>query len=210
MPSSSLVDVVDSLLSRGTVVLGETSISLAGVDLVHLQLQLMLCSTATLVQGATSPAAPSLGWSAPIDSPPHERGVRGGSGSLPYEEGVEERSGSAPYEGGVRGGSAVSGAGLLLDDIPQQPPAAAVTAPADESPEKGIARLALTVVELLRQTVERQAVRRVEAGGLAEEDVERMGVALMELEEKMAQLRELLGLKEEDLNVDLGPIGKVL
>ena len=192
MPASSLVDVVDSLLNKGTVVLGETSISLAGVDLVHLQLQLMLSSTANLVNGVRtpSPASPNLGWSS-----------TGASGPLP--------SGPPSYEGEVRGGSEAGPPdSLVFHDVPPQ--TSSDVAPTDESPEKGIARLALTVVELLRQTVERQAIRRVEAGGLPDDDVERMGVALMELEGKMAQLRELFGLTEEETNVDLGPIGKVL
>jgi len=63
---------------------------------------------------------------------------------------------------------------------------------------------------LLRQTLERQAIRRMDGGGLAEEEVERMGVALLELEQKMAELREIFGLEEEDLNLDLGSLGRLL
>jgi hypothetical protein len=81
---------------------------------------------------------------------------------------------------------------------------------ADERPERGLARLVLTLIELLRQVVERQALRRVEGEGLSEEQVERMGVALLELEAKMAELREVFGLSEEDLNLDLGPLGRLL
>jgi hypothetical protein len=80
----------------------------------------------------------------------------------------------------------------------------------DERPERGLARLVLTLIELLRQVVERQALRRVEGAGLSDEQVERMGVALMELEAKMAELREVFGLTEADLNLDLGPLGRLL
>jgi hypothetical protein len=66
------------------------------------------------------------------------------------------------------------------------------------------------VVELLRQLMERQALRRVEAGNLDDEQVERLGRALMALEERMVQLREVFGLDEEDLNLDLGPLGRLL
>jgi hypothetical protein len=79
-----------------------------------------------------------------------------------------------------------------------------------ERPEQGLARLVLALVELLRQLVERQAVRRMEGGGLADADVERMGLALRELEQAMMVMRESFGLSAEDLNLDLGPLGRLL
>jgi hypothetical protein len=79
-----------------------------------------------------------------------------------------------------------------------------------ESLERGLAQLVLTVVELLRQLMERQALRRVDAGGLTDDEVERLGRTFMELDRRMAQLREQLGLTAEDLNLDLGPLGRLL
>jgi hypothetical protein len=79
-----------------------------------------------------------------------------------------------------------------------------------ESVEKGLVQLVLTLVELLRQLMERQAIRRVEAGGLSDDDVERLGRTLMLLEERMEELREHFGLEPEDLNIDLGPLGTLL
>ena len=79
-----------------------------------------------------------------------------------------------------------------------------------ESVEKGLVQLVLTLVELLRQLMERQAVRRVEAGGLDDDDIERLGRTLMLLEDRMAELREHFGLEPEDLNIDLGPLGRLL
>ncbi|MER7521208.1 gas vesicle protein K [Streptomyces sp. NPDC126499] len=76
--------------------------------------------------------------------------------------------------------------------------------------ERDLACLVLTVVELLRQLMERQALRRVEAGDLSEEQEERIGLTLMLLEDRMALLRERFGLEPEDLNIDLGPLGKLL
>lgn len=70
--------------------------------------------------------------------------------------------------------------------------------------------LVLTVVELLRQLMERQAIRRVEGGDLTDSQVERIGLTLMALEERMAELREQFGLNPEDLNLDLGPLGTLL
>ena len=70
--------------------------------------------------------------------------------------------------------------------------------------------LVLTLVELLRQLMERQAIRRVDRGGLTDEQIERIGTTLMLLEEKMTELREHFGLEPEDLNIDLGPLGPLL
>jgi len=79
-----------------------------------------------------------------------------------------------------------------------------------DNAEQGLAQLVLTVVELLRQIVERHAMRRVEGGNLTDEQVENLGVALMNLEEKMEELKDVFGLDAEDLNIDLGPLGNLL
>ncbi|WP_409293107.1 gas vesicle protein K [Peribacillus sp. SCS-37] len=76
--------------------------------------------------------------------------------------------------------------------------------------EHGLAQLVLTVIELLRQIVERHAIRRVEGGTLTDEQIEDLGEALMNLEEKMEELKEIFGLDAEDLNIDLGPLGSLL
>lgn len=76
--------------------------------------------------------------------------------------------------------------------------------------EQGLAQLVLTLVEFLRQLLERQAVRRMEAGSLSDEEVERVGLALMKLEEKVHQLAAQFGLQPSDLNINLGPLGDLL
>src|SRR5262245_8753748 len=76
--------------------------------------------------------------------------------------------------------------------------------------ERGLVQLVLTLVELLRQLMERQAVRRLDAGGLTEAEIERVGKTLMLLERRMAELREHFDLEPEDLNIDLGPLGRLL
>ncbi|HEY8471731.1 MAG TPA: gas vesicle protein K [Natronosporangium sp.] len=80
--------------------------------------------------------------------------------------------------------------------------------PAD--PERGLVAFVLTLVELLRQLMERQALRRVDHGDLSDDQVERLGAALMRLEQGMAELRDHFGLTPEDLNLDLGPLGPLL
>jgi len=79
-----------------------------------------------------------------------------------------------------------------------------------ESLERGLAQLVLTIVELLRQLKERQALRRIDLGGLTDEQEERLGRTFMELDQRMAELRDEFGLTEEDLNLDLGPLGRLL
>lgn len=79
-----------------------------------------------------------------------------------------------------------------------------------ESVERGLVSLVLTIVELLRQLMERQALRRVDRGDLSDEQVERIGLTLMALEQRMTELREHFGLSPEDLDIDLGPLGPLL
>ena len=79
-----------------------------------------------------------------------------------------------------------------------------------ESVERGLVSLVLTIVELLRQLMERQALRRVDDGTLSDDQIEKIGCTLMSLEEKMAELRDHFGLDPEDLNLDLGPLGPLL
>jgi Gas vesicle protein K len=79
-----------------------------------------------------------------------------------------------------------------------------------EGVEQGLAQLVLTLVEYLRQVLERQAVRRMEGGTLTDEEVERVGLALMKLEEKVHELAEHFGLQPSDLNINLGPLGDLL
>jgi Gas vesicle protein K len=79
-----------------------------------------------------------------------------------------------------------------------------------ESLEKGLAHLVLTLVELLRQLMERQAVRRMESGTLTDDEVERLGRTFMGLSDRIEELKQAFGLEDEDLNLDLGPLGTLM
>jgi hypothetical protein len=79
-----------------------------------------------------------------------------------------------------------------------------------ESVERGLAQLVLTLVELLRQLMERQALRLMEQGSLDDEEVERLGLTFMRLAERMDELKAEFELSDEDLNLDLGPLGSLL
>ena len=75
--------------------------------------------------------------------------------------------------------------------------------------EQGLAKLVLTLIDFLRQLLERQAIRRMEGGALSDQEIEEMGEALMKLEAKIRELSDQFGLSPADLNIDLGPLGRL-
>jgi len=79
-----------------------------------------------------------------------------------------------------------------------------------QSVEQGLAKLVLTLIEFIRRLLEKQAVRRMEGGDLSPQQIEDLGLALMKLEAKLEELKAQFGLEGEDLNIDLGPIGRLI
>jgi hypothetical protein len=79
-----------------------------------------------------------------------------------------------------------------------------------EQLERGLAHLVLTIIELLRQLMERQALHRIEGGTLSEEEIERLGRTFMALAERMEELKVAFGLEGEELNMNLGPLGDLM
>jgi hypothetical protein len=75
--------------------------------------------------------------------------------------------------------------------------------------KNGLAQLVLTLVKLLHELLERQGIRRIEGGTLSEAEIERLGLTLMKQAREIERLRQEFGLEEEDLNIDLGPLGKL-
>jgi hypothetical protein len=97
--------------------------------------------------------------------------------------------------------------------LPQAEIPSALTRRIDADPEnveRGLAQLVLTVVDLLRELMERQALRRMEGGTLDADEIERLGRAFMKLNERMDELKEDFGLSDEDLNLNLGPLGNLM
>jgi hypothetical protein len=78
-----------------------------------------------------------------------------------------------------------------------------------ERVEQGLARLVLTLIEVLRKVLEHQAVRRMEGGTLTDDEVERLGLTLLRLNDRMEELKGVFGLKDDDLDIDLGPLGRL-
>jgi hypothetical protein len=79
-----------------------------------------------------------------------------------------------------------------------------------DNSKNGVAQLVLTLIKFLHEILSRQAVRRMEAGTLSDEEIERLGVALMKQAEQLERLRKEFGLEEKDLNLDLGPLGRLM
>ena len=78
-----------------------------------------------------------------------------------------------------------------------------------EDLQRGLASLVLTLIALLKDLMERAAVRRLQRGTLTDDETERLGQAFLALDERLAELREVFGLREEDLTIDLGPLGRL-
>jgi hypothetical protein len=79
-----------------------------------------------------------------------------------------------------------------------------------EDVQRSVARLLLAITEFLRKLMEKQAIRRMEAGTLTDDEVEKLGLALMRLEETLHEIAARFGLAPEDLNLDLGPLGRLI
>lgn len=102
---------------------------------------------------------------------------------------------------GTAGGAEGAHAGTVFPDRIAADP---------ENVERGLAKLVLTLIELLRQLLEKQAIRRIEAGSLNDEEIERLGETFLKLQRKMEELKVTFGLEDEDLNLNLGPLGNLL
>lgn len=79
-----------------------------------------------------------------------------------------------------------------------------------ERVEQGLAKLVLSLIELIRRLLERQAIRRIEAGSLTDDEIERLGETFLKLDRKMEELKEVFGLENDDLNLNLGPLGDLM
>jgi len=216
----SLVELVNRVLDRGVVLQGDVTISVAGVDLVYLGLNALLTSVSTArrtlgrpVGGTLSrpslpgPAQPQTElplWSTPASTVPASPAEPDSATRIdPDAPGVAAAAAAERFRD-VAGDALAS----RLVEVAEAMPSRVELDP--EGVQRDLGRLVLTIVELLRQVVEHQAVRRMEDEDLSEAQVERMGLALLRLEEKMREIKGVFGLADEELNIDLGPLGKLL
>ena len=96
---------------------------------------------------------------------------------------------------------------IQLNELSRSLPSRINAEPGSAGQELG--RLVLTLVEVVRKVLEHQAVRRMDSGTLAPEEIERLGLALLQLRERMDELKVAFDLKDEDLDIDLGPLGRL-
>ena len=219
----TLLELLDRLLGTGVVVDGKVLLSVADVDLVYVGLRMVLSSVATLEQhaGEQQPESHPSGEDQAEVFRPARRGLAYPSDSLPATEDSTGVNGHVTPTSEQASVGSRQAPDRLLDSlrppVPTSQPAAHDT-PAgrprlDIDPEKverGLAKLVLTIVELLRRLMESQAVRRMDQGTLTDEEIERLGQAFSLLEARMEDLKKVFGLEDEELNLDLGPIGKLL
>lgn len=231
---SSLLEAVDSLLNRGVLLEGDLVLGLADVDLVYLRLTTLLAAADRILgKAGTRPPAPPEGGDRPethggehlassvaiatrgvgeeLASSRVERPT--GAQPLSYPDRSEPSGKEAEHTRRAETHPTVAGVDELRDEIertlggePDRPTPPRWNA-APEDVERSVARLVLALVEFLRKLMERQAIRRMEEGTLTEEQVERLGQALMRLEETVHDMARRFGLSPEDLNLDLGPLG---
>jgi len=203
----TLFDLLDTALDKGIVVQGDATLSVADVDLVFLGLKLVLTSVETMESWRKHEGDSDRGKSGSPTPPP---GCPWRTGAPPVIAGRGDR----PATGHRQAAPAEAAPSPSKRRAPQADGRSPTTierlAAEPEKAERGLAKLVLTVVELLRRLLEEQAVRRMEGGSLSEEEIERMGGVFQRLEDKMAELKRVFGLEGEELNLDLGPLGKLM
>ena len=185
-----LAEVLSHVLDKGVVLRGEVMLAVADVDLIRLDLGLLLSAVETAMRRSG------------------ETGSRGAIGAARPQAPAELPSGSTMESQVVQSLHAPSDAVVApLETVAEGLPPRLNTDP--DKVENGLAKLVLTLIEVLRKVLEHQAVRRMEGGHLSDAEVERLGVALLRLNDRMQEMKGTFGLTDEDLQIDLGPLGKL-
>jgi hypothetical protein len=195
----SLCEALDRLLDTGVVVVGDAKLSVANVDLIYLRLQLVLASVDSLgdthaSDGMASPLLPAY-QSEPVNRKTEDKARKylpeKGSATLPADE---MKQAEGPAKGEPVSSHLSEGQRAKRDS---------------SRPDNGLMQLALTLIKLLHELLEKQAVRRMERGSLTDDETERLGCALMQQAEELQKLCTEFGIDDKDLNLDLGPLGKL-
>jgi hypothetical protein len=205
----TLLELLDRLLDKGVVVKGEILLAVADIDLVYLNLGLLLSSVKTVEKAARrggNGEAESSSWHPSTqgevsDEPQLEVGRKDVAPTPLIKESSQSKSDNGETIARTLPSAIDDGLDLFLGPKTNIDP---------KNVEKGLAKLVLTLVDLIRKLMEKQAIRRIEAGQLDAREIERMGNTFLLLDERMEQLKETFGLKDEDLNLDLGPLGELI
>ena len=184
-PRVELAEVLSHVLDKGVVLRGEVMLAVADIDLIKLDLGLLLTAVETALR--------------------HQQRGRVSRRTPGGEVGELPDTGESDV---VRSLQPPSAAPITpLAEVAEGLPPRLNTDP--EKVENGLAKLVLTLIEVLRKVLEHQAVRRMEGGHLSEAEIEKLGVALLRLNDRMQEMKEIFGLTDEDLQIDLGPLGKL-
>lgn len=186
-----LSEVLSHVLDKGVVLKGEVMLAVADIDLIRLDLGLLLTAVESALRRPRVAGARTLGLAAPSPETPPATA----SGSTMESQVVESLE--APREVPV----------TPLETVAEALPPRLNTDP--ENVENGLAKLVLTLIEVLRKVLEHQAVRRMEGGHLSDAEIEKLGVALLRLNDRMQEMKGIFGLTDDDLQIDLGPLGKL-
>lgn len=196
----TILELLDRLLDKGVMVKGEVVLSVADIDLVYLNLGLLLSSVKTVEKAKRrggNGEATLISW-----QNTSEAGFLNESPqvvqSLPFSK--EDKKGNGETVARTLAKVVDHGIEQMIKPRTNINP---------KNVEKGLAKLVLTVVDLLRKLMEKQAVRQMEAGLLTAWQIDRVGTSFLLLDERMEQLKKVFGLKDEDLNLDLGPLGEL-
>jgi hypothetical protein len=186
-----LSEVLSHVLDKGVVLKGEVMLAVADIDLIRLDLGLLLTAVESALRRPRLAGAGSLGLAAPRQ----ETTGSVTSGSTMESQVVDalERPAGAPV--------------TPLETVAEALPPRLNTDP--ENVENGLAKLVLTLIEVLRKVLEHQAVRRMEGGHLSDAEIEKLGVALLRLNDRMQEMKGIFGLTDDDLQIDLGPLGRL-
>lgn len=203
----SLLELLDSLLDKGVVVKGEILLSVANIDLVYLNLGLLLSSVKTVKNVARGGS--NGGTQEPFCPIVTEEEVL--YGLQPEVEDFQPALLSAENSMGQISPEEMIATTLpsVVDNKPEQIFGQKTNADA-ANVERGLTKLVLTLIELVRKLMEKQAIRRIEAGQLSAIEIENVGDTFFLLDERMKQLKDIFDLGDEDLNLDLGPLGDLL
>ena len=206
----TLLELLDRLLDRGVMVKGEIMLSVADIDLVYLNLGLLLSSVKTIEHAA---GRNTLRGTEVISPQPSSQGGFLNVPQLEEESSKESLSTPLSQEDGRSRSTRKKMRDTTLPSAMSSEPKRLPRARKNvdhKNVEKGLVKLVLTLVDLIRKLMEKQAIRRIEDGQLSDREVEDLGNTFFLLDEKMGELKRKFGLKDEDLNLDLGPLGELV
>ena len=190
-----LSDLLSHVLDKGVVLKGEVMLAVADIDLVRLDLGLLLTAVETTLSRGSGEGEKRGAARPALLGAPRKRPMMAPSGSTMESQVVQTLD--APRDAAI----------MPLETVAEGLPARLNTDP--DKVENGVAKLVLTLIEVLRKVLEHQAVRRMEGGHLSDEEVERLGVALLRLNDRMQDMKGIFGLTDDDLQIDLGPLGRL-